>query len=126
MGFWGNLAIAGDVEAGCWDERCVFFHLSRVFLLMPVSWAQRVMLFPASVASRWSTSCFFSSVYAMIFSFSSKVKGVKEAGCGKVCQFYVVLCCSFAGEVKFINRCYYDRCINCGCCVCCFGYCRGG
>lgn len=20
--FWGNLAIAGDVEAGCWDEGC--------------------------------------------------------------------------------------------------------
>lgn len=102
-----------------------FFQLSMVVLLMPVSWAQRVVLFPASVASRWSTSCFFSSVYAMFFSFFSKVKRVKEEGCGNVCQFFAVLCCSFAGEVKFINRCYYDRWIDCGCCFCCFGYCRG-
>ena len=102
-----------------------FFQLSIVVLLMPVSWAQRVVLFPASVASRCSTSCFFSSVYAMFFSFFSKVKRVKEEGCGNVCQFFAVLCCSFAGEVKFINRCYYDRWIDCGYRFCCFGYCRG-
>lgn len=54
---------------------CAFFHLSRVVLLMPVSWVQRAMLFPASVASRRSISCFFSSVYAMIFLFPVKLRG---------------------------------------------------
>ena len=41
---------------------CAFFQLSMVVLLMPVSWAQRVTLLPASVVSRRRVSFFFSSV----------------------------------------------------------------
>ena len=41
---------------------CAFFQLSMVVLLMPVSWAQRVALLPASVTSRRRVSFFFSSV----------------------------------------------------------------
>ena len=59
-----------------------------------------------------------------VFSFFSKVRWVKRLGYGNVCQFFTCVCCSFAGEVKFINYCYYDR-IDCGCRFCGFGYCRG-
>lgn len=38
-------------------------------------------------------------------SFFSKVKRAQEVGCGNVCQFFMEVCCSFAGEVKFINGC---------------------
>lgn len=40
---------------------------------------------------------------AHVFCFFSKVKRVKGEGCGNVCQFFVVVCCSFAEEVKFKN-----------------------
>lgn len=68
-----------------------FFQLSIVVLLMPVSWAQRVVLFPASVASRCSTSCFFSSVYAMFFLFSVKLSGLRRRGVAMFVSF--LRCC---------------------------------
>lgn len=64
-----------------------FFQWSMVVLLMPVSWAQRVVLLPASVASRRSTSCFFSSVYAMFFLFSVKLGGLRGWGMAMFVSF---------------------------------------
>lgn len=79
-------------EAGVWGGKggaisCVFLQWRIVVLLMPVSWAQRVVLLPASVASRRSTSCFFSSVYAMFFLFSVKLGGLKGWGMAMFVSF---------------------------------------
>lgn len=90
---WGGV-LSGfsrrGVFAGDWDF-CFFSQLSIVVLLMPVSWAQRVVLLPASVASRRSTSCFFSSEYAMLFLFSVKLSGLRRRGVAMFVSF--LRCC---------------------------------